>query len=157
MALFAKGLTNRQTTDSPMLQRLVNARLLAIELSSKTQEANKKHYDQSTKTPPPLEEESLVMKKKKIRVPVGLLEIAGRDLARGVWVHNNHIRAGLCRGRRPTCFSRAGYPECDTVRCDTVVLTVSTVSIFLFSSIGDSNTKLARCHYLSIPIVHVRV
>lgn len=64
MALFAKGLTNRQTTDSPMLQRLVNARLLAIELSSKTQEANKKHYDQSTKTPPPLEEESLVMKKK---------------------------------------------------------------------------------------------
>ncbi|ROT67993.1 hypothetical protein C7M84_013901 [Penaeus vannamei] len=64
MALFGKGLTNRQTVDPDLsLARLADARRLAVEVSRKMRETNKAHYDQAARTSGPYEEGALVLGK----------------------------------------------------------------------------------------------
>ncbi|ROT62040.1 hypothetical protein C7M84_020133 [Penaeus vannamei] len=64
MALFGKGLTNRQTVDPDLtLPRLADARQLAVEVSRKMRETNKAQYDQAARTSGPYEEGALVLRK----------------------------------------------------------------------------------------------
>ncbi|XP_037773991.1 uncharacterized protein LOC119570242 [Penaeus monodon] len=64
MALFGKGLTNRQTVDPDLiLGRLADARRLAVEVSRKMHETNKAQYDRAARTSGPYEEGTLVLRK----------------------------------------------------------------------------------------------
>ena len=75
MALFSRGLTNLQTADTGlMVQRLAEARRLAVDTSQATREANKSSYDQKTKAPPNLVEGSLVLR--RVQGPRGALSDA---------------------------------------------------------------------------------